>query len=312
MKRALTLSYTSNEIQNMDLRAINRGLRRAGYQVDSFSSRELAEQISEMPVEEYDLIVQPAMFSAMFLSRTYNHRVISEIYNRAKDGALALLFCDVTYRIEGRVWDPKDIENTKLDYLVGRPYKAIGSFSADILQSKSAMELIQQKHLRPLHPDSTFHPIEWLSYHYSEDELTPLEDQPDPSGEQIKSFYYGFRKPRMKKSLIELGLGQSEEDALYGPMAGLFPNVRDLSPSKARRTRDAWIPFAKAAERVLIPYEAVKSEYQVTLRLLESMEFYGETVVFDPRISERMIPFAKSTDPWDALQTLTAEQLAAL
>lgn len=81
--------------------------------------------------------------------------------------------------------------------------------------------------------------------------------------------------------------------------AGLFvinDNVRKVDlPVK---TPFSWVPYARVADRVAIPYEPIKSDYQITIRLLEALLFYKDKVVFDDRVNNELIKYTESIEHW--------------
>ncbi len=173
-----------------------------------------------------------------------------------------------------------------------KPLTLIASLAPAIADTDEGKELAA-KWIKPLHPESRVVFSEFLVGLV--DTIGPetkaaADRAKDVETPAIRSFYWGIKRPGVIESLKSLGLGEHEDDAVFGAIASSFPKVRNLT-TKDRYSIDAWAPFVVHAARVPLPYEAVKSEYQITRRLLECAYLAPDTTVADERLSDHVRRF---------------------
>lgn len=325
--KALVFTTKKNleAVVSTDTRVVAYGLERAGYQVDVRELSYLRDNVDSVPFEDYDIISYSVPDNALYSSTAKNYYFYTEMAKRAKPYAICLFQCDITFGMDPFIWDPEaGRAETRFNYLKDKPVRIIASFLDSILDDPVAMELIEKKYMSKLHPDSKFIPLEWTSFHYdvmvearggsagsdianlparySDLELAPTEDLP------ISKFYYGIKKPKIGRRLKELGFGNDPEDAIFGKIGDVLPTVRNFLKNKKDVSREFWLPYARSAEQVFIPYEPIKGDYQITLRQLEALEFYPETVVIDPKINSVVAEAAKDYKAWIAAQNRAVER----
>lgn len=319
-KKVLLVTFKGNENDAAlrDLRVVGEGFQRAGADVRVATSKELYGELETLDIEGFDLIVFVHYAVSLHISTTVNYAVAKAIYERAQDGALAMLYCDVTFKLDTKIWDPAaegGWRASKLDYLSGRPIKIIASFSDGLIEDPKAMEYVNRKIISRAHPDTSFHTIQWLTLHYGAkrlDDAANVENYSSPTKlAPINKFYYGHKKPLVAKSLKAMGIGNHPDDAIFGGIGKFLPNVKNMW-EKGARDEVHWGPYAKTAESVMLPYEPIKGDYQVTLRFMEALEVYPDTVEFDDRVAEWMRPFASSATPWLEAQEKVVEDFRAL
>lgn len=315
--KALIFSLTHNYIALSDRDAIASGFERAGYEVTKTTLKDLGKAIHETPVEDYDIILFPPSFSAIFVSSGEHKTVFKELDRRARQNAMGLYMNDISLQIDPYVWDKSEGSGGKINFLDMRPMTVYGSFDDSFLYNDEAMGRVQTRYLSKMHNQSRFVALEWnILQHYTFDPTVPetevlpdFDDRLDP----IRYFYYGADKKMVRESLSQMGFGDDPSDAVSGNAAKGFPNLTNLTPAKRKhRTRGNWIKAAQKAEGVLVPYEPIKGEHQVTLRLMEALSFYPNNAVYDRRISPRIRRFAEDEDLWSQEAAGVVERIAGL
>lgn len=317
--RALVISPTSNveKFDYRDAEVVALGLKRAGYAVHFANLRDLIAGSASLDFASFDIIDYPAPFNALWRSSTANYDFFTRLHTEAKEGALTLHFCDITFPLDPHIWDPKvGRSETRINLMKERPVRIIGSFADAILHDEAAMALIHSKLLSKVHPDSRFVPVEWNTFNFAMEEQRGGLGGPAPESRRkhggIDRFYYGIEKPKLVPSLKRLGLGESSEDAVFGRIGKRFPEVRNLAPNRASEGESYWLPHALSAKRVLLPFEPVKGEYQVTLRFLEALRFYPDTAVTDPLVPDWMRSMVTEQSIWRERMAKAEDLLAHL
>lgn len=329
--KALVFTAKKNldALASVDTRVVAYGLERAGYEVDLRELRDLRENVDAVPFEDYDIISYAIPDNALYASTTKNYYFYREMARRAKPYAICLFQCDITFALDPFIWDPAiGRAETRHNYLQEKPVRVIASFTDSILDDPSAMELMEQKYMRKLHPDSVLVPLEWLSFNYDMmlesrggklgtdiRELAPrYSDLSEPLADDLPvgKFYYGIKKPKIAKRLKELGLGDDPRDAVFGKVGENLPGVRNFLRNKKDVSREFWLPYAQAAEEVFLPYEPIKGDYQITLRHLEALEFYPESASIDPKMESWIGESARDYRSWLAAQDRAIERYMRL
>ena len=176
------------------------------------------------------------------------------------------------------------------------PVTAIATLAPAIAGTPADAEL-RRRWMGQLHPDSRLVYSEFLaglvhtigpSIHAAAETAQTAEPV------DIGRFYWGIARKGVVESLTAMGLGTDNRDAVFGAVARQFRRVRDLSAGLSRDEKfriGTWAPMAMYADTVLLPYEPIKSEWQITRRLLECAILAGDHTVVDPRLSEHVKRF---------------------
>lgn len=329
--KALVFTTKKNldALASMDTRVVAYGLERAGYQVDLKELGELRENVDAVPFEDYDVISYAIPDNALYASTAKNYHFYKEMVKRAKPYAICLFQCDITFALDPFIWDPtQGRAETRFNYLKEKPVRVIASFSDSILEDPIAMELMNKKYMSKLHPDSKLVPVEWLSFNYDmmvksrggepgsniADLPARYTELPDVSAEvlPIGKFYYGIKKPKIARRLKELGLGENPNDAVFGKVGENLPNVRNFLTNKKDVGREFWLPYVRAAQEVILPYEPIKGDHQITLRYLEALEFYPNTVFDDPKTASWIADAARDYKVWIEAQNRAIKRYKGL
>lgn len=178
------------------------------------------------------------------------------------------------------------------------PVTAIATLHPSIEGTPADAEL-RKRWMSQLHPDSRLVYSEFLAglVHTIGPDIEAAATRalakpaPDPA---VRAFYWGIRRRGVVQSLKALGFGKDRRDAVFGTVAAQFHGIRDVSRGLSRDAKfdiDSWAYYAAHAEQVLLPYEPIKSEYQITRRLLECAWLAGDRTVADPRLSEHVARF---------------------
>jgi len=242
----------------------------------------------ETTAYESGMLAQVPEFDAVMVSLTsgLSDRELAQVMRAARPGYVFVKQVDVQY-------------GTSLSTAFRAvPVTAIATLHPSIIDTPADAEL-RKRWMGQLHPDSRLVYAEFLAglVHTIGSDIEQVAERarakpaPDPA---IRSFYWGIRRPGVVESLRSLGFGADKRDAVFGAVAGQFRAVRDVSRGLSRAERfemDSWAHYAAHAERVLLPYERIKSEYQITRRLLECAHLAPETTVADPRLSEHVVRF---------------------
>ena len=224
---------------------------------------------------EYDAVM---LSHAVKLTRAE----MTALLDAAKPGRIFMHACDIQFTDRA----PAGAER--------KPLTLIASLTPAITGTPEGNKLAKAW-LKPLHPDSRIVYSEFLAglVHTIAPEIEAAAERSQHKDERpvdIHSFYWGIKRPGVVQSLKALGLGSDKNDAVFGAIRSAFPRVRNLT-REPKYDIDTWAPMVTAAEQVLLPYEPVKSEYQITRRLLECAILAPDTTVVDPRLSEHVQRF---------------------
>lgn len=314
--KALVISPSADEahVGFGDAKSVAIGFKRAGYAVDFVSQKELTSGETEIAIGSYSLICYEPPRNALHFSTPSNFEFFTKLHREARDGALTLHYCDLSFPLDPNIWNPKmGRDKSKINLMAGRPVRIMGSFSSDILRDAQAMDLIRKRVLTKMHPDSSFVPLEWNTLNYARvAEDGGFQDTPRVQHLQYDNFYYGLDKRKLVPSLKRLGLGGSVNDAVLGSISKAFPGVKNVQQHGGSGGREPWLPHALLARRILIPYERIKGDYQATLRFLEALMFYPDRAVLDPQIADWMQPMASEHGPWKQRVAETVDRMVDL
>lgn len=291
-KKALLFKNRKNYIDIELEKAFAHGLKMAGFDVDIIDIDELADKIESFNVEKYDMIAFDVQNNSLFASNLRRGHMFEELFKRAKEGALTMYACDIRMYFQPWIWDEGESSHKhKRNVFNSKPVKVLASLDESIVNNNEDYERTNSIWMNKLHEDSTIHFIEWLPFtvHTYGNNIDYDEDY---AGEKIRNFYYGMRRESLVKSLIDNGIN-SDKDLLYGSIGRAFDKYPVRKVDVRVKEPLSWVKYVKHSDNVIFPYEPFKSDYQITLRLLEALMFYEDKVVFDSRVNKDIIKFAK-------------------
>lgn len=291
IKKALTLYNTEKGVANIDYKAIIKGYELAGFTIESYHIDEVYNKLSEIDLSSYDVILFAPMSNALWNSGKHRAYTFEKIAKEAKPGALSMYVSDITFPVNPFMWDKNEEPSvSKRNVLNLVPIKVIASFDDNILSDSSAIERIKKIWMSKLHPESTIHFIEWLSFLFF-NYKKPIKNILPPQGHFV-NMYYGLEKRKLKSSLLELGM-TNKDSLAYGNCSKMLP---DCTPQKAKDFD--WVNYLDISDNILVPYEPIKCDYQITLRHLEALKLYKDKVKIDPRVSEHIQKCIMTEEEW--------------
>lgn len=303
MKKAMILRFRKHFLDFEFSKALIYGLEQAGYEVKDYLVNDIGKDIDNFDVESYDLILFSPIYNSLWSSGTHhNAYLMEEIMRRSKPYTLAMFACDLQLSSQVKLWDKGEDHTThKRNVLDSKPIYVLGSIDEAVLDDEKGEKLVNRLWMRGLHPDSKLIFIEWLALLYHTYPKTVEDDvlMPDlEEGETIRNFYYGVKRPHIASSLDDLGLN-TEDDLIYGASQVGNDKVRIIDFNR-RKYKGAltWIKLAKRSNNVLIPYEPIKSDYQLSLRFLEAMRWYKDKAVVDSRVNSDYPKYIHDEQMW--------------
>lgn len=310
-KKALLFRHRKNYLDIELEAAFKHGLTMAGFDVDWIDIDELAMKIDDFNVEQYDLIGFDVQSNSLFCAGRRRAYMFERLFERAKDGALTMYACDVKMYLQPNLWDKgEDHRTQKRNVFNGKPIKVIASLDPSIRDNEKDFKKTDSIWMRKLHPESTLHLIEWIPFSvhtYGVD----FELKEEYEGDKIRNFYYGMRRDSVARSLEANGIN-SEKDLVYGSISRSIKNEKVRKIDERVKKPFTWVKYAKNADNVIIPYEYLKSDYQITSRLLEANLFYKDKVIFDDRIADRLKKYATDKQLWYDKAEKSAKEIKAL
>lgn len=244
-----------------------------------------------------------ADYDAVLLSHavTLSGSQMSTLVDATKPGRLFMHACDIQFTDRAPAGANR------------KPLTLIASLAPAITDTPEG-DRLAKAWLKPLHPDSRVVFSEFLVglVHTIAPEIEAAAKKArDAAAPEIHSFYWGIKRPGVVQSLKALGLGKHPDDAVFGAIRSSFSRVRNLT-REPKYDIDTWAPLAVHADKVLLPYEPVKSEYQITRRLLECAILAPDTTVADERLSEHVQQFLDPSEWVAYAEQVSAELLAIL
>lgn len=310
-KKALMFRHRKNYLDIELEAAFRHGLIMAGFDVDWIDIDELSMQIDDFNVEQYDLIAFDVQSNSLFCSGKRRAYMFEQLFERAKEGALTMYACDVKMYLQPNLWDKdEDHRKHKRNVFNSKPIKVIASLDPSIQDNEKDFKKTDSIWMKKLHPESTLHLIEWIPFSVHTFGVDfKLEEEYE--GDKIRNFYYGMRRDSVAKSLEAHGIN-SEQDLVYGSISRSIKNEKVRKIDHRVKEPFSWVKYAKNADKVIIPYEYLKSDYQITSRLLEAILFYKDKVVFDDQIADRLKKYATDKQLWYDKAERNAKQIKAL
>jgi hypothetical protein len=289
-KKALIIQKTSSFVAEHDANAIKNLYEFAGFQTELINSFvEFERKYELLDISSYDAIVMPSCCNALFESGRGRRKLYKELKNKAKPGSLTIYVCDITYSLDFRCWDKgEDPKSNKINELKNEKIKILGSFNEKIQNDETALDLIKKKWMKEF-PNGTFYPIQWLLfgddwYLKNKRQLSKTKSLFSlNNNEKYRYLYYGVDKSKIANGLKELGFG-SPEDLSVGKIKKFFPECSTLTDENP----GIWVDYIDKVEKVLVPYERIKGDYQYTLRYTECFYHYRNKALISEKIPEEM------------------------
>lgn len=300
-RKALLIRHKKNYLDVELEKSFEYGLNKIGMESEKVDIDDLANIIDEFPIEEYDVIAMDVLINSLWASGKRRAHLFESIFKRAKDGAITMYVCDLIFPMQPFLWDKGQHHSEKRNVFNSRPIKVIASYDKSILKDKEAMDKINSRWMSHFHEDSTIHFIEWVIFNYytynTDYNPKPVNNLFAIPAESSRNFYYGIKRSYIAKSLEEMGLN-SEVDLVYGSIAKSIKNEKVKKIDIPIKEPFTWVKYVENAQNVFFPYEPIKSDYQITSRLLEALRFYKDKIVFDDRVNPRLHKYAQSESAW--------------
>lgn len=326
---AMVIRMTDYFVEIGDAIVMGKGLERAGFEVFQTSTRELGknkDKLEDIPVEKMDAILIQPPFTALFQTAGGRKDALVNVLDRAKDSARALYVCDTTMYLKPWMWNAKEGVASKVNVFGKYPFKVLGSFTDDILKSEEGLKKADSMWLNKMHQDTEFIPLQWSIFHgatiSSEMDLWTkcaeenLEKNFPDGVPKVKNFYYGFKKSHVARSLESMGIYEDPDNAVFGGIVDFLKNgdIQNLSGfCNGEMTPETWIPIAQEADKIYVPYDPIKSEFQVTKRYAEMAYLgFGDKLIVDPRVNKDLINLTKSLDLWKPEMDAEAEKIKTI
>lgn len=287
-RKSLIITFASQKKKHMDEDAFAAVMTLAGFDVEIYRNNFFNIPVCPLNIESYDNITIFPWGNALWNSKANRASCLENIINRAKPEALTVIMNDTSIQIDPKLWDetPNKESINKKDILKLKPLKIIGTMEKECLKDEAAMKIITKKWISVCHPDSTFHCIQWNAGHILVDKphINPKNIKTEinlfNASDEINMFYYGINKTTIVESLKRVGIGNNENDALFGPIAKNFPNIRNLTNKE-----NNWQQYVMKAKINIFPYDFPKTNYQITPRMIELIKLNPNSILIDPKIT---------------------------
>lgn len=294
--RILSIVTSENGYNIYDHDCYKGLLEYCGYEVDQIVLKDLAKTYKTMDISKYDnVILEPLMNDLWYIK--YNPvEMFTFIFKTIGRGILFI--SDITYPLAHKMYD-EGKEDNRINIWGLVPFDVFPAFYKDIENDEEAMKVITSKWLRHLHPESKIHFLNWENY-YVKMKDTYLKYRSKSIGldldtNKYSNFYYGLEKHKLVESLVSLGLGEKENDLLIGPIAKTEKIKNQIVRYPKERN---YLDYLEKVDYVLMPYEKIKGDYQVTTRMVECLWFYSDKVKVDERIDSRLKEHLFSEEIW--------------
>lgn len=287
LKKVLVVWNSNNRVEHRDCDGIQKALEEHGVYVEQIRMSHMYKKYDEIDVNSFDVIMFKPWFNAMFASGGKAWE-LSDRLREEFTGKILVNYCDIKMKFTSNVIRHTENGYEKKNFFTGMDAEIIYSLDTSVLENKLFMKSLYER-------TSDFKlpivPFEWNFMTYSLiDELSELVDK--DCDIKYSKCYWGQFKKKVKESLDVMEFGKVNDIAI-GPIATKYPNCHQILPEKSGQT----IPFEEyvpQSKYVLIPYEEIKSEHQVTLRFIESIALMNNNaeIVFDPRVSDYLKQFS--------------------
>ena len=280
-----------DRIEKRDVTSLSKSLEDAGHTVTLIRRSHMYKKYDELDIDSYDLILMKPWFNAMFGSGG-NMVGLKEKLKNFK-GKIGIIYCDIKMKFSPYILDRhEDGSYDKINFFDGLDAYLIYSLHKSILDDPESLSKIKERTL-----DFNL-PIKFIEWNFCTISVfDELYNSVDHDQEMIyDKIYFGQFKKDVYHSLRMMEFGKCNDIAIGG-IAHKFPNCIQVyeKDSKGKQSGKA-IPFEEYVPRakyVLIPYEPIKSLYQVTLRFVESIALMNNKakIEFDPGVSEYLRSF---------------------
>lgn len=286
IKKVLIVWNANNRVEHRDCDGVKKALEEHGVYVEKIRLSHMLKKYDEIDVNSFDAILFKPWFNAMFGSGG-NTWDLSERLKSEYKGRILVMYCDIKMKFTSIVLRRSDSGYLKKNFFEGMNAEILYSLDTSVLENEEFMKSLYER-------TSDFQlkivPFEWNFMTFSLFEELSLCINKDCEIVYSKC-YWGQYKPKVKKSLDLMEFGKTNDIAI-GPIATKYPHCNAILPEKSGQT----IPFEEYVPKskyIIIPYEEIKSEHQVTLRFVESLALMNNNaeIVFDPRVSDYVKQF---------------------
>lgn len=289
--KILIVWSSPDRIEQRDVTSLAKSLENAGNTVTLIRRSHMFKKYDELNIDSYDLILMKPWFNAMFGSGG-NMIGLKERLKNFK-GKIGIIYCDIKMKFSPFILDRhEDGTYDKINFFDGLDAFLAYSLHESILDDPESLAKIKER-------TSDFNlPIKFIEWNFCtvslfDDLYNSVDHDQDIVYDKI---YFGQFKKGVYDSLRIMDFG-AHNDVVIGGIAHKFPGAHQIyeKDKKGNQSGKA-IPFEEyvpMSKYVLIPYEPIKSEYQVTLRFVESIALMNSNaeLVFDPRVSEYLKSF---------------------
>ena len=281
---------SADRIEQRDVNSVHKSLSEAGHDVTTIRRSHLYKKYDELDVDSYDLILMKPWMNAMFGSGG-NMPGLKERLKSFK-GIIAVMYCDIKMKFSPYILDRHDDTYDKINFFDGLNAVLMYSLHKSVLNDEEAMESIKER-TKDFGLDIV--PIEWnfLTCSVYDELYKSVDHTVDTKYDRV---YFGQFKRNVYNSLKDMEFGNLN-DIVIGGIAHKFPNATSVYEKNEEGKNsgraiefEEYVPYAKY---VVIPYEKIKSEYQFTLRFVESLALMNENaeLLFDPMVSDYLKQF---------------------
>lgn len=294
MHKALLVIPPVSSVMKEDYLSLSVALKQANVKVVAVGFHDLDNYIDELEVEEFDFIAMTPVADSSYVVSEKSLDTVQKLFNRSAAGTIHFLMCDLNFGLDPLLWNSHDPES-KLPVYSSKPVRVLAALDYRACFDKNTMKAVQDLWMDSLHPDSDLIFFDWLYCHLGtmEHEFNNKTSwMRQNSRNALDHFYYGINKPDLIKSLTSLGLGSNpSRDGVFGSIGKSFPTIKNYRRESI--SEFDWIEYALNSEKLLLPYEPIKSDYQLTKRILEYALVHerSNNVVHDNRVSDRLLKF---------------------
>lgn len=289
LKKVLVVWNSNNRVEHRDCDGIQKALEEHGVYVEQIRMSHMFKKYDEIDVNSFDAILFKPWFNAMFGSGG-NAWGLSDRLREEYKGKIYVNYCDIKMKFTSIVLRHTEDGYEKKNFFEGMDASILYSLDESVLENKLFMEALYE---RTSDFNLPIFPFEWNFMTYSlVDDLSQSVNKECEL--KYSKCYWGQFKKKVKESLDVMEFGKVNDIAI-GPIATKYPNCHQILPEKSGQT----IPFEEyvpQSKYILIPYEEIKSEHQVTLRFMEAIALMNKKskIVFDPRVSEYLKQFSNN------------------
>lgn len=302
--KILLIYNTMSGVPAMDTDAVRAGLEKLGGEIDRYQIDDLSVVVDDIAVESYNLILFTPLSNALWNSGKKRAYLFEQLSKRSKPGALAMFICDISFGIDPYMWDEGETREDKRNVLGLVPIKVFVCLDKSIESNKEYMDRLYKIWLSKLHPESKLLFIEWTSFHIYNYQAPKKKPNLFGAFKRYKNMYYGIEKRKLKDSLISLGM-DNKDSIVIGAASNMLPNCSVIESNN----KMVWVDYIDRVDNVVVPYEPIKGDYQITLRYIEALKLYKDKVKLDDRIPANMQQYIYSEQAWYDKASETIEKI---